>query len=67
MMTPAEVEMCAREKQLDYRDEAALEARARSLAPGPFDRLLAALRFKTTTQPKTVRPLMPVAAPATSR
>jgi len=67
MMTPAEVDMYAREKQRDYRNEAAMEARSRSHAPGFFDRLLAALRPQATTQPKTVRPVMPVAAPTTSR
>jgi hypothetical protein len=67
MMTPAEVEMYARERQRDHRNEAAMEAQARSLAPGLFDRLLAALRPKATTQPKTVRPITPVAAPTASR
>lgn len=67
MMTPAEIEMYAREKQRDLRNEAAMEARARSHAPGFFDRLLAALRPQATTQPKAARPMMPVAAPTTSR
>jgi hypothetical protein len=67
MMTPAEVDMNTREMQRDYRNEATMEAQARSLAPGLFDRLMAALRPRTTPQPTRVRPAMPVAAPTTSR
>jgi hypothetical protein len=67
MMTPVIAEMYSSEMQRDYRDEAAMEAQARRLAPGPFDRLLAALRPRTTPQPTTARPAMPLAAPTTSR
>jgi hypothetical protein len=67
MMTPAEVDMYSREMQRDLRNEAAMEAQARSIAPGFFDRLMAALRPQVTTQAKTVRPVKPVAAPTPSR
>jgi hypothetical protein len=67
MMTPAEVDMYAREMQRERRAEAAKEALARKLAPGPIDRLLAALRPSRVERPKAARPAMPVASPTTAR
>ena len=67
MMTPAEIDMYSREMQRDHRNEATMEAQARRLAPGLFDRLLAALQPKPVAKPKVTRPVMPVAAPTTSR
>ena len=67
MMTPAEIDMYSREIQRDHRNEAALEAQARRLAPGLFDRLLAALQPKPVAKPQAARPITTVAAPTTSR
>ena len=67
MMTPAEMDMYSREMQRDHRNEAAMEAQARRLAPGLFDRLLAALQPRPAAKPKATRPITAVAAPMTSR
>jgi hypothetical protein len=67
MMTPAEIDMYAREVQRDRRNEAAMEAQARHLAPGPFDRLLAALRPRPAAKSQAARPVTTVAAPVASR
>ena len=67
MMTPAEIDMYSREMQRDHRNEAAMEAQARRLAPGLFDRLLAALRPEPAAKPQAARPVTTVAAPTASR
>jgi hypothetical protein len=68
MMTPAEMDMYAREIQRDHRNEAAAEARSRRLTPGLFDRLLAALRPRPAATPQSAaRPTRTVTLPTTSR
>ena len=67
-MTPAEMDMYAREIQRDHRTEAAAEARSRRLTPGRFDRLLAVLRPRPAAEPQAVtRPTRTMALPVTSR
>ena len=67
MMTPDAIDMYAREIQRDRLKEAAMDAQTRGLAPGLFDRLIAALRRRQAERPKAVRPVKPVAEPTTLR
>lgn len=68
MMTPAEMDMYAREIQRDHRNEAAAEEKSRRLTPGFFDRLLAVLRPRPTARPQVAaRPTRTATLPVTAR
>ena len=67
MMTPAIADSYAREMQHDLRAEAAVEAVARRLAPGPFDRLCAALRGRRATPAPVARPATALTPPTAAR
>lgn len=67
MMTPTEIDFYSREMQRDHRNEAAMEAQARRLAPGIFDRMLAVLQPRPVARLQGPRPARPVVAPTASR
>jgi hypothetical protein len=66
MMSPGLIDMYGQEIQRDHRAEATGEARARRLAPGPVDRLLAALRPRRADRAPAPRPL-PTPTPRAAR